>query len=74
MSKFVTAVWFWYGLIICPILMMLTTFGIGVLVGIHVYTKQQFSIDIWQIMLVSVLLLSISEFRRAVIAAKVKFK
>ncbi|GGQ11102.1 hypothetical protein [Shewanella litoralis] len=74
MSKFVTEVWFWYGLIICPILIILTTFGLGVQVGRTVYSEQPFSLDVWQIVLMSVLLLSMSEFRRAVMAAKVRFK
>jgi len=74
MSKLIKSLWFWYGLTICPILVLLSLFGLGYQIGNNIYSLQPFSVDIWLVFLISVLLLAVSEFRRSLILAKFKFQ
>jgi len=70
MFKYIRKFWFLYGLIICPILIVLSLFYIGYQVGNIAYSEKSFSVEVWHLLMISVLLLSLSEFRRTMSTLK----
>ena len=70
--------WFWFGLIICPVIIFVSVFNAGRILGLFLYSEQPFTqsltshVGIELVITLSLAICAISEFLRSIRHAKSK--
>ncbi|MCL1146682.1 hypothetical protein L2747_11800 [Shewanella marinintestina] len=76
--RFFKGFWFWFGLIICPVIIIVSVFNAGRIMGLLIYSEQPFTqsltshVGIELVITLSLAICAISEFLRSIRHGKAK--